>query len=145
MSTYGLKGLINRCGVIAGPGQFGNVDQGVFTLWVARHHFGRPLRYTGFGGTGKQVRDLLAPDDLYDLVRRQLMRMECWTGDAFNVGGGPEGSVSLLEFTNLCQTATARTVAIESDPTTSPVDVPWYVSDSRKASEVFGWRPLRVS
>jgi len=72
VDTYGLKAVIDRCGVIAGPGQFGRVDQGVVTVWVAHHLFGRPLRYTGFGGTGKQVRDLLGPEDLYTLVRRQL-------------------------------------------------------------------------
>src|SRR5690606_7583876 len=48
--AYGVPAVINRCGVIAGPGQFGKVDQGVFTLWVANHYFGKPLRYTGFGG-----------------------------------------------------------------------------------------------
>ena len=42
------------------------------TLWVARHYFGRPLRYTGFGGLGKQVRDVLHVDDLFDLLRLQL-------------------------------------------------------------------------
>ena len=68
----GLPVVINRCGVIAGPGQFGKTDQGIFTLWVAHHHFGRPLKYTGFGGKGLQVRDLLHPDDLCDLVGRQL-------------------------------------------------------------------------
>ena len=68
----GLPVVINRCGVIAGPGQFGKTDQGVFTLWVARHYFGRSLRYTGFAGKGLQVRDLLHSDDLCDLVRRQL-------------------------------------------------------------------------
>lgn len=48
--TYKMKALVNRCGVIAGAGQFGKVDQGVFTLWIANHYFGKPLQYTGFGG-----------------------------------------------------------------------------------------------
>ena len=64
--------MIDRCGVIAGPWQMGKVDQGVFTYWMLAHHFGDPLSYIGFGGTGKQVRDLLHVEDLVDLVERQL-------------------------------------------------------------------------
>ncbi|MDF1713458.1 MAG: NAD-dependent epimerase/dehydratase family protein, partial [Akkermansiaceae bacterium] len=57
--TYGLKAVVNRCGVIAGPWQFGKVDQGVVSLWVMAHHFKRKLSYIGYGGHGKQVRDML--------------------------------------------------------------------------------------
>ena len=71
---FGLPTVIDRCGVIAGPWQMGKVDQGVFTYWVLAHHFGRPLRYIGYGGTGKQVRDLLHVDDLVDLIDAQLAR-----------------------------------------------------------------------
>ena len=46
-AAYGLKAVINRCGVIAGPGQWGRADQGVYALWVAGHYFGLGLRYTG--------------------------------------------------------------------------------------------------
>ena len=112
VSSYGVKAVINRCGVIAGPGQFGRVDQGVFTLWVAHHYFGRPLRYTGFGGTGKQVRDLWTPRDLYALIQRQLTGVARWEGETYNVGGGPQGAVSLQEFTALCQAAVGRVVPV---------------------------------
>ena len=67
---------IDRCGVIAGPWQMGKVDQGVFTHWMLAHHFGNPLSYIGFGGDGKQVRDLLHVEDLVDLVERQLLDPE---------------------------------------------------------------------
>ena len=66
--SYQMPLVINRCGVLAGPWQMGKVDQGVFTFWVARHLLGLPLRYTGFGGLGKQVRDLLHIDDLFALI-----------------------------------------------------------------------------
>src|SRR5262245_41260491 len=102
-SHGGLPVVINRCGVVAGPGQFGKTDQGVFTLWVAHHYFGRPLKYTGFGGKGVQVRDLLHPDDLCDLVGRQLQSWNLVSGRTFNVGGGRNNAVSLQEFTTLCQ------------------------------------------
>ena len=139
----GLPVVINRCGVIAGPGQFGKTDQGVFTLWVARHHFGRPLKYTGFGGTGLQVRDLLHPADLCDLVTQQIRSWERVAGQTFNVGGGRAGSVSLQEFTALCEQATGGKVPIAQDAATSPVDIPWYITDNRKVTAALGWEPKR--
>jgi CDP-paratose 2-epimerase len=139
----GLRVVVNRCGVIAGPGQFGKTDQGVFTLWVARHHFGRPLKYTGFGGKGLQVRDLLHPDDLCELVSLQIGAWDRVAGGTFNVGGGRAGSVSLQEFTALSQEVVGRTVPIAEDPATNPVDIPWYVSDHAKVSALLGWAPSR--
>jgi CDP-paratose 2-epimerase len=139
----GLRTVINRCGVIAGPGQFGRTDQGVFTLWVARHCFDRPLSYTGFDGRGLQVRDLLHVADLADLLERQIERLGQLSGETFNVGGGRSGSVSLREFTELCARVTGREVSIGSDPRTSPVDIPWYISDHRKVSAKMGWSPRR--
>jgi CDP-paratose 2-epimerase len=141
--TYGLKAVIDRCGVIAGPGQFGKVDQGVFTLWVANHHFGKPLRYTGFGATGKQVRDLLHPADLFGLIEKQVAAIDSCSGEVFNVGGGLRGSTSLLELTSTCRQATGREVPLARDPTTSPVDIPSYVTDHALATERFGWEPTR--
>ncbi|HEX3107749.1 MAG TPA: NAD-dependent epimerase/dehydratase family protein [Thermoanaerobaculia bacterium] len=139
----GVKVVVNRCGVIAGPGQFGRSDQGVFTLWVARHIFGRPLTYTGFGGTGKQVRDLLHPDDLYDLIARQLQSLDAVSGETFNVGGGRQGSVSMQELTALCREATGATVPVTPVDTTASVDVPWYITDHAKVTQRFGWTPRR--
>src|SRR4030095_3249961 len=83
--TYGLRSIINRCGVIAGPGQFGKVDQGVFTMGVANTHFKKPWKYTGFGGKGKQVRDLLHPLDLFSLVKKQIEKIDDISGQVFNV------------------------------------------------------------
>jgi CDP-paratose 2-epimerase len=139
----GLRIVINRCGVIAGPGQFGKTDQGVFTLWVVRHWFGGPLKYTGFGGKGLQVRDLLHPDDLCDLVSRQLQSWNLVSGRTFNVGGGRIGSVSLQEFTSLCQEATCRKVTITEESATGPVDIPWYVTDHAQVTGLLDWAPLR--
>jgi CDP-paratose 2-epimerase len=141
--SYGMRALINRCGVIAGPWQMGKVDQGVVTLWVARHYFGRSLRYTGFGGNGKQVRDILHVHDLFDLLRFQLEALERWDGRIYNVGGGNSRSVSLRELTELCVQETGRTVPITSVPETAGVDLRIYVTDARKAENDFGWRPIR--
>ena len=139
-ASYGLKAVINRCGVIAGPGQFGKVDQGVFTLWVANHAFGKALKYTGFGGAGKQVRDLLHPDDLFRAITAQLGNIESLAGETFNLGGGQGCSTSLLELTALCQKVTGRSVPITSEATSAAVDIPFYVSDCAKAEHVFGWK-----
>ena len=141
VELYGLRGVINRCGVIAGPGQFGKVDQGVFTLWVSSHFFKRPLTYTGFGGTGKQVRDLLHPADLYSLLKEQIEHLEDCSGEVFNVGGGPTNSTSLRELTATCQNVVGNEIPIAASPESSQVDIPLYISDHSKASTIFGWQP----
>lgn len=143
VATYGLDAVVNRCGVIAGPGQFGKSDQGVFTMWVANHFYGKPLAYKGFGGTGKQVRDLLHPADLFELIVRQVENVSQASGQTFNVGGGPEISTSLLELTAHCREVVGREVPIGSDPETNPVDVPLYLSDHARVTEAFDWRPRR--
>ena len=71
-AVLGIPTVINRCGVIAGPWQMGKVDQGVFTYWVLAHQTRRPLSYIGYGGVGKQVRDLIHVDDVVDLIDLQL-------------------------------------------------------------------------
>lgn len=142
-AVYGLKSVINRCGVIAGPWQFGKVDQGVTSLWVLAHHFGRPLRYIGYGGTGKQVRDLLHVDDLTDLIVEQVRNFESWDGWLGNVSGGLSNSVSLCELTALCEEVTGKKITIQSVPENRPADLRLYIGD---CSKLFGrtvWRPKR--
>jgi CDP-paratose 2-epimerase len=141
--AFGLRAVVNRCGVIAGPWQMGKVDQGVFSWWLLSHHFGKPLTYIGFGGGGKQVRDLLHIDDLLDLVEEQLGDPEGWSGSVANVGGGRECSLSLLETTALCRELTGNEVAIGSDPETRPGDVPIYLSDCSRLFARTSWRPRR--
>jgi CDP-paratose 2-epimerase len=139
--AFGLRTVVNRCGVIAGPWQMGKVDQGVFTHWVLSHYFGRPLSYIGYGGTGKQVRDLLFVDDLVDLIEGQLLRPDDWTGFNGNVGGGRECSLSLLEATNLCRELTGNEVPIDAVDEPRAGDVPLFVSDCRRLYERTNWRP----
>ena len=68
--------MIDRCGVLSGPWQMGKVDQGFVALWLARHLFGGPLAYIGFGGDGLQVRDVLHVDDLYDLIALAVAELD---------------------------------------------------------------------
>jgi CDP-paratose 2-epimerase len=142
-SGLGVPAVIDRCGVIAGPWQMGKVDQGVFTHWVLAHHFGNPLTYIGFGGEGKQVRDLLHVEDLVDLVERQLLDPAAWDGRTFNVGGGRECSLSLQETTAICRRLTGNEVPIEPVLETRQGDVPIYLSDCARLFGLDQWRPRR--
>lgn len=142
-ASFGLRAVVDRCGVIAGPWQMGKVDQGVFSWWLLSHHFDRPLTYIGFGGGGKQVRDLLHVEDLVDLVEEQLGDPERWSGAVANVGGGREHSLSLLEATGLCRELTGREIEIAPDPDTRPGDVPIYLSDCSRLHSLTEWRPRR--
>jgi CDP-paratose 2-epimerase len=141
---FGLPTVVNRCGVIAGPWQMGKVDQGVFTYWLLAHQLGLPLRYLGYDGLGKQVRDVLHVDDLVDLLDDQLIHPEAWAGATVNVGGGRERSLSLQETTALCRELTGNDVAIESaaeEPRRG--DVPIYISDCSQLAALSAWRPQR--
>jgi len=140
-ASFGMPVLIDRCGVLAGPWQMGKADQGVVTLWVARHIFRQDLAYFGYGGSGKQVRDVLHVDDFIDLVCRQLERPSLWDGRAYNVGGGPSSSASLVELTEICRAATGCRAAIHRREEPSPADLRIYISDCRRAAADFQWRP----
>jgi CDP-paratose 2-epimerase len=139
----GVPAVIDRCGVIAGPWQMGKVDQGVFTHWMLAHHFGNPLSYIGFGGAGKQVRDLLHVEDLVDLVERQLLAPAEWDGRTVNVGGGRECSLSLRETTAICQRLTGNEVPITPVLEARQGDVPVYLSDCARLFGLDEWRPRR--
>ena len=142
-AALGVEAVVDRCGVIAGPWQMGKVDQGVFTHWMLAHRFGNPLTYIGFGGEGKQVRDLLHVEDLVDLVERQLLDPERWDGVTANVGGGRECSLSLQETTEICRELTGTEVPIEPVQETRAGDVPIYISDCSKLFGLDEWRPRR--
>jgi CDP-paratose 2-epimerase len=140
-AMYGVRFIINRCGVITGPWQMGKVDQGVFALWMAHHYFSRELSYIGWGGHGKQVRDLLHVDDLAELIVAQLERFETLAGSTFNVGGGNACSLSLLETTALCREISGQTVPIHQVAETRPADLKLYITDTRRVTEATGWAP----
>jgi CDP-paratose 2-epimerase len=121
----------------------GKVDQGFFVLWAARHLYGGRLAYSGFGGDGLQVRDVLHVVDLVDLVRRQMADMARHSGALYNVGGGRQNSVSLAELTAMCRSRAGATIPIDADPATREADVPYYVSDNAAVTAATGWRPRR--
>ncbi|HBE16942.1 MAG TPA: 3-beta hydroxysteroid dehydrogenase [Cyanobacteria bacterium UBA11149] len=140
--AYGILAIINRCGVVTGPWQMGKVDQGVFVLWVAAHYFQKPLSYIGYGGTGKQVRDLLHVDDLLKLVDYELEHFVELDGEVLNVGGGASNSLSLLETTQLCQAITGKSTQIQSVAEERPGDIPIFITDSSQVTQKTGWYPI---
>lgn len=142
-AAYGLKSVVNRCGVVAGPWQFGKVDQGVASLWVLAHHFGRSLGYIGYGGRGKQVRDFLHVDDLCSLIVEQVRDFESWDGWLGNVSGGLANSASLYELTALCREVTGKKIEIKSVPENRPFDLRLYIGDCTKLFARTSWRPKR--
>ena len=94
---------INRCGVLAGAGQFGKVDQGIFSFWIHSFKEKKPLKYIGFNGTGHQVRDALHPKDLVPILSLQMLEPDSEAPKIINLGGGLENSLSLKELSNWCE------------------------------------------
>ncbi len=142
-AAYGLQAVINRCGVLTGPWQMGKTDQGVIVLWLAAHYFKKKLQYIGYGGSGKQVRDILHVDDLFDLLQIQLSDFAPYDGGIFNVGGGREVSVSLRELTQACQEITGNEIPVASVKEDRPNDIRVYLSDCAKITQLSGWKPQR--
>jgi CDP-paratose 2-epimerase len=141
--AYGLRCIINRCGLLTGPWQMAKSDQGVMALWMAAHYFRRGLSYIGFQGTGKQVRDLLHIDDCCDLLVEQIRHFGLYSGQCYNVGGGLDNSLSLRETTHLCEEITGNTIPMAAVVDTRPADVRLYITDHRLISSVNGWQPRR--
>ena len=149
-SAFGFPVWVNRCGVMAGAGQFGKPDQGIFSFWIHSWAQQAPLKYIGFGGTGHQVRDCLHPEDLLDLVLKQLEDKRTTGlrdnktvgGRVFNVSGGIGSAMSLKQLSEWCaQEFGPREVA--GDLTPRPFDLPWVVLDSARAEEFWDWKPRR--
>jgi CDP-paratose 2-epimerase len=137
--AFGLPIHINRCGTLAGAGQFGKADQGIVSFWIHSYHARRPLKYIGFGGRGHQVRDCLHPRDLAALLAIQMRHPER-SGSICNVGGGLANSFSLAQLTQWCgQRFGPHDVA--SAEANRRFDVPWLVLDCARAATVWGWRP----
>ncbi|BDE07668.1 3-beta hydroxysteroid dehydrogenase [Vulcanimicrobium alpinum] len=141
---YGLRYVIDRCGVITGPWQMGKVDQGVFALWMGRHYFKRPLSFIGYGGTGKQVRDFVAVDELADLVLDQIGRIDALPRRVYNVGGGTASSLSLLELTQLCEEVTGNRVEMTRVAENRPSDVRLYITDNARVTGDLNWFPCQT-
>jgi CDP-paratose 2-epimerase len=139
-AAFGLPVWINRCGVMAGAGQFGRADQGIFSYWIHAYAARRKLRYIGFEGRGWQVRDALHPGDLAPVVRQQLSQPPSQPQPPLNFGGGVASSMSLAQLSDWCA-GRFGPHSIESDPSPRAYDLPWVVLDCQAASSRWGWKP----
>lgn len=129
---------INRCGVLAGAGQFGRAEQGIFSYWINSWLRKRPLAYIGFGGRGLQTRDCLHPRDLVPLLRKQMERPQLTAQKIFNLGGGLTNSMSLAQLSRWCA-ARFGPHHVGEVADSRAFDIPWMVMDSTGATEQLGW------
>jgi CDP-paratose 2-epimerase len=129
---------INRCGVLAGAGQFGTAEQGIFSYWIHSHSARRSLKYLGFGGRGFQVRDALHPHDLARMVDLQLRISG--PGQILNVSGGRDNSMSLAQLTAWCDQRFGAHAPV-ADGSERPYDIPWLILDSSKSRTMMNWEP----
>jgi CDP-paratose 2-epimerase len=138
--TFGFPVWIDRCGVLAGAGQFGRADQGIFSYWIHSWAGGRPLAYIGFGGSGHQVRDCLHPRDLVPLIECQLRADGAERPRVVNLSGGMRSACSLSQLSDWC-TARFGPHAVATQPAQRAFDIPWLVLDSRAAGRTWAWAP----
>lgn len=140
--AFSLPLWINRCGVMAGAGQFGTADQGIFSFWIHSYLHKRPLKYIGFDGAGAQVRDALHPHDLAELISRQLERAPNTGQNILNLGGSAKNAMSLAQLNRWCVERYGPH-NIDSETKSRAFDVPWLVINNRSAKELFDWAPKR--
>src|SRR6266568_8708163 len=138
--VFNLPIYVNRCGVLAGAGQFGKIDQGIFSFWIHSYKRQRALKYLGFDGSGRQVRDCLHARDLLPLLAKQITAPRKDAPRVINVSGGLKQSASLKQLSDWCAARFGET-PIASDKTTRPFDVPWLVLDSSLAGKIWSWQP----
>ncbi len=138
-SAFGFPVWITRCGVLAGAGQFGTPDQGIFSYWVNAHLRRRPLRYIGFEGNGYQTRDAFHPRDLCGLLLAQIRCSRRDGARIYTAGGGVENTMSLAQLTAWCDSRFGAH-GVSKDLRPRPYDIPWIAMDNSRAEKDFGWK-----
>lgn len=143
--TFGFPIFVNRCGVMAGAGQFGRADQGIFAYWINAWLRKRPLKYLGFGGHGHQVRDCLHPRDLLPVLEQQFAAPKLAAADRLaNFSGGAASAMSLRQLSDWC-TQRFGAHPVVQDGTPRPFDIGWMVLDHAKATRLWDWRPVTAT
>jgi CDP-paratose 2-epimerase len=134
--TYRIPALVFRMSCIYGPHQYGNEDQGWVAHFVIRALTGKPITIYG---DGKQVRDILFIDDLVNAFLLAQQHMNKLAGNAFNIGGGPSNTISLLELLDLLAELHDGELSIEFENWRA-ADQRYYVADTTKFGALTGWR-----
>jgi len=141
--AFKMKYIINRCGVISGPLQFGKQDQGFISLWIWRHLIKKKLSYIGYEGLGNQVRDVLHIDDLSELINIQIKNLNKINNTLFTVGGSKKSYTSLKKLTEICQKITGNKLSMSKIKKTSIYDIPYFITDNSKVTRAYGWKPKK--
>ena len=141
--AFDLKFIINRCGVISGPLQFGKQDQGFISLWIWKHLNKKKMNYIGYGGLGNQVRDVLHIDDLCDLIFLQIKKFDKINNKMFTVGGSKQSFISLKELTKICEKITNNKIKFSKIPKTSIYDIPYFITSNNHVTKIYNWKPKR--
>ena len=140
--AFGLKYIINRCGVISGPLQFGKQDQGFVSLWIWRHYNKKKLNYIGYGAHGNQIRDVIHINDLCKLLYLQIKKIKKINNRLFTVGGS-KSYTSLKNLTKLCEKITGNQIKFKKISSTSIYDIPYYISNNYLVSKTYKWKPKK--
>ena len=141
--AFNIKYLINRCGVISGPLQFGKQDQGFISLWIWKHIQKKKISYIGFGGFGNQIRDVLHISDLCELIYIQIKKFNTINNKLFTVGGSTKSFISLIDLTKKCQKITGNKLNIGKVVRTSIYDIPYFISDNSLVKATYNWSPKK--
>ncbi len=134
---FGLKTVVFRQSCVYGPRQFGIEDQGWISHFVISAVLGRPITIYG---DGRQVRDLLHVDDLVVAYERAIERIDVCSGRAYNIGGGPQNTSSLLELIYRLEVKLDRAIPLVFG-NWRPGDQRVYVSDIGSAKQDLDWEP----
>ncbi|MBI5134441.1 MAG: GDP-mannose 4,6-dehydratase [Candidatus Taylorbacteria bacterium] len=134
---YGLKTVVMRQSCIYGPHQFGVEDQGWVAWFIIATILGKDITIYG---NGKQVRDVLHVRDLFELWDIAEKNATRSSGKAYNVGGGPKESTSLLAFLAYLEKISGNKIPLKFSDW-RPGDQPVYISDISKVKKDLGWKP----
>jgi CDP-paratose 2-epimerase len=134
---YGLRTVIMRQSCIYGPRQFGIEDQGWVAHFIISAILEKPITIYG---DGKQVRDILFIDDLVDVFHRAYENIDSVKGDIFNIGGGIENTISLLELTDILKEEIDKDIAIKFDSWRLG-DQKVFINDISKSKRLLNWQP----
>ena len=135
--TYRIPALVFRMSCIYGPHQYGNEDQGWVAHFMIRSITGKPITIYG---DGKQVRDILFIEDLVEAFLLAQQHMRRLSGSAFNIGGGPANTISLLELLDLITELHGGELSILFESWRA-ADQRYYVADTGKFAALTGWQP----
>lgn len=136
-SVFGMKTVTFRMSCIYGLRQFGNEDQGWVVHFLISSVLNKPIVIYG---SGKQVRDVLFIDDLINAVDLAVTNINRTKGEVFNMGGGPNNTMSLLELLNIINTRRTEKIKVSFEDW-RPFDQKLYISDIAKAKKYFYWEP----